>query len=543
MPLSLSRLPQNPNFVLRGAGDVPVHARQWFELPGRADGSAETWCYTDRLSYAPGARVALHAISTEPRLALEVWSEALRPVRMFEAQGLAAGWADTPEAASASGCGWPEVAGFRIGEDWPSGVYRLVLRAGDAGAAVEHLFVVRPAPSTRPGRLLLIVADATWTAYNDWGGSNHYEGIVDPDSNRFSARLSIHRPLARGMVRLPPDAPRTLPERPPQPGAPVRYPHMEWAWAHGYSKKYASAGWATYERHFAHWAEANGLAIEVATQRDLHARPDILEGVGCAVMVGHDEYWSWEMRDAIDAYVDRGGHVARFAGNFFWQIRMAEDGLSQICHKYRAETDDPYFRGDRAHLTTTLWEAPVVGRPGRATFGLDGSRGVYAGWGGLAAHGAGGFILYRPEHWAFAGTGLGYGDVIGAGARIFGYEVDGLDHHFSNGLPWPALQPSLPADLEILGHAPARLRETGGAPEDLFVADDDAELVAHLRLGDTSEAALEQVNRGSGMIVAFSRGKGAVFHAGTTEWVAGLMRRDPSVERITRNVLERFAAA
>jgi hypothetical protein len=42
------------------------------------------------------------------------------------------------------------------------------------------------------------------------------------------------------------------------------------------------------------------------------------------------------------------------------------------------------------------------------------------------------------------------------------------------------------------------------------------------------------------MIVSFSRGTGEVFHAGSCEWVAALLRRDAMVERVTRNVLTRF---
>ena len=40
-----------------------------------------------------------------------------------------------------------------------------------------------------------------------------------------------------------------------------------------------------------------------------------------------------------------------------------------------------------------------------------------------------------------------------------------------------------------------------------------------------SDANLEKVKRGNGMIVNFPRGKGEVFHAGSCEWVAGLLRR------------------
>ena len=42
------------------------------------------------------------------------------------------------------------------------------------------------------------------------------------------------------------------------------------------------------------------------------------------------------------------------------------------------------------------------------------------------------------------------------------------------------------------------------------------------------------------MIVNFRRGKGEVFHAGTCEWVAGLLRQDAMIEQVTKNVLDRY---
>jgi hypothetical protein len=62
----------------------------------------------------------------------------------------------------------------------------------------------------------------------------------------------------------------------------------------------------------------------------LHFNPEILHGYDCVVRVGHDEYWTWEMRDAIDEYVERGGRVARFAGNFMWQTRFEPGGKRQV---------------------------------------------------------------------------------------------------------------------------------------------------------------------------------------------------------------------
>jgi hypothetical protein len=44
------------------------------------------------------------------------------------------------------------------------------------------------------------------------------------------------------------------------------------------------------------------------------------------VSVGHDEYWSAGMRDAVEAHVARGGGAAFFSGNVaYWRIRY-EDG-------------------------------------------------------------------------------------------------------------------------------------------------------------------------------------------------------------------------
>ncbi|TIW38067.1 MAG: hypothetical protein E5V61_32665, partial [Mesorhizobium sp.] len=88
-------------------------------------------------------------------------------------------------------------------------------------------------------------------------------------------------------------------------------------------------------------------------------------------------YWTWEMRDAVDAFVERGGHAARFAGNFMWQTRLEDEGRRQVCYKYRARAEDPAYRGDVTRATNS-WEAPEIGRPGSATFGLNATRGVYA---------------------------------------------------------------------------------------------------------------------------------------------------------------------
>lgn len=536
MMLPTNPHPSNPHMLVRGDPDAPVAHRQWYEAAG-VSGGPECWVYTDRLSYAPGDTVRIHGISRAGRLRLTIARDAAtRSPRLTRT--VAAGWADTPGDASVKGCGWPVIAEIALGADWPSGAYTLDARAED-GSRAEHLFILRGARTGRAGRIALVTADRTWAAYNDWGGSNHYEGIADPAANRFAPVVSAQRPFARGFVRLPRTAPRPVLHRPPRDGRHPGYPWMEWAFAQGYSKKYASAGWAAYERHFMRWAEAEGFPVDVCTQADLHLRGDALEGYSCAVIVGHDEYWSWEMRDAVEGFVAAGGRLARFAGNFLWQIRLEEGGARQVCYKYEADTFDPLKATDRK---TTAWDAPEVGRPGWTTLGASGCFGVYAGFGGLAPLGSGGFTIARPGHWALDGTGLGYGDVLGAAARVFGYEVDGLPHRVIGGLPEPDPLPGLPDGLQILGTAPARLREEamGADPRSLFVGDADAEFAARAVHGRTDADALDAVDRGSGVIVSFALGRGEVFNAGTCEWVNGLRLRDHGIETVTRNVLRRF---
>jgi hypothetical protein len=507
-------------------------------------GSARIWAYTDKISYEPGDTVRVHASTTEPTFDACVLRDTASPETVLARRAIKGSLHGTPDDCSVRGCGWPVAFEFEIPADWRSATYRLTTSAG-ASAEHHHLFIVRPtsaAAGKAGGRLLLVASTATWTAYNDWGGSNHYEGITGPNGDQYSPVLSLDRPLARGLALLPPEAPRVaLAERPPI-GARPRYPHMEWAYRNGYSKKYASAGWASYDRHFAHWAEREGLAVDIISQTDLHFRPALIERYACLVFVGHDEYWSWEMRDAVDAYVDKGGCVARFAGNFMWQIRLEDEGRRQLCYKYRARAEDPIRSGDRAHLVTDSWEAPEVGRPGALTFGLNATRGLYVGWGACVPRGARGFPIYRPEHWAFAGTGLCYGDVLGSDSHVFGYEVDGLDYVVRGGLAYPSGAEAVPEGLEILALGLSTLAEEGEMARagEMFIGLEDAAFAARTLEGRADAAAIDRVKRGAGMIVSFRRGKGEVFHAGSCEWVAGLIRRDAAVMRVTRNVLERF---
>ncbi len=494
----------------------------YFEVASQDPGRAQVWGYTNALSYAPGEEVALHLMASG-EVRVVVAREGLVPLVVLE-RVVAAGFCATPIDASVAGCGWPERLRFVVPEAWRSGVYTVTMSV--PGHRSQHVFVVKPGqPRTR---VLMILATGTWAAYNDWGGSNHYQRLVGPRQTDAAHEVSLLRPWATGFVSWPQGAPR-IPHASPLLTRP-RYPHMEFARARGVSKKYASSGWAAFERPFALWCEGQGIALDYWTQADLH-RHGVPDGYERAVIVGHDEYWTWQMRDQLEAWVDAGGQVARFAGNFYWQTRLSADLLTQTCWKVGP---DPVTGARR----TTYWDAPEVGRPAVATLGLTGSMGVYAGWSRCAAHGAGGFAVYRPGHWSLRDTGLGYGDVLGASARIFGYEVDGVELGLRHGLPI-AEDPSLAGELEIVGMSPATTlsHHTSAADRDLFIGHLDAEDTARVIYGAVNEETMGRASRGNGCMAQYRRGRGAVFNAGSCEWVNGLILGEPTVERVTRNVL------
>ncbi|MBV6306332.1 GldG family protein [Candidimonas humi] len=529
--------------------DAGLHLSHWYEAPREDPALPEIYVYTDAMSYAPGDEVAFHASCTAARWTLEVWRDGARPQCVYKADDVAGRFTPMPKQAYRDGCDWPVALRWRLPEDAASGFYRVAswcARADGSRFLQHHFFVVRPRTATASSgkKFLFLISTATWTAYNDWGGANAYDGIDGADGKQFSPVLSNQRPWTRGLVWLPPGAPRLCDPLPRGPWEAPRYPTKEWAYTNGYAQYYASAGWAQFERHFAVWAERQGYEFDCITQTDLHYRPQILERYDTVVIAGHDEYWTRQMRETIEQFVERGGSVARFGGNFMWQIRLEDEGRRQVCYKARAKDEDPVAGGPDRALLTGAWEELAVNWPGATTFGVNGMRGVYSSWGGFAPRASRGFTIYRPRHWAFEGLDAHYGDLLGAEAGIFAYEVDGLEYTFRHGLPYPTHEDGAPQSLEILAMAPALYGEEmhDGEGFRYYLKDGGLARKAMALSGDDSPESIARHQYGSGMIVSMTKGRGEVFTAGSCEWVMGLARGCYYTQGVTRNVLGRFLA-
>ena len=216
--------------------------------------------------------------------------------------------------------------------------------------------------------------------------------------------------------------------------------------AHDLGPWVAEAGWSNWEGPFFRWAESQGYAVDVATSTDLHADPLCLAQYKAMLSVGHDEYWSWEMRDAVEEFVDTGGNVAFFSGNnVCWQVRFDPDVAKMTSYNFMGPYSDPVVGTPEQRRMTGLWSDPMIGRPENHLTGVSFTRGGYVRFGYGVPRGSGGYTVWRPEHWVFEGTSLRYGDLFGADQLVVGYEADGCALALENNLPVPTGEDGTPA--------------------------------------------------------------------------------------------------
>jgi hypothetical protein len=482
----------------------------------------EGYCWPQ--SVVPGEPVSLHVSTDAGTFGVEVTREGGDRRTIWGADAVDGRSHPIPRGASADGCGWPMSLEVPVGDDWRSGAYSVTLTAGEERA--HSLFAVRP--GRNPSPILLVLATATTNAYNDWGGPSLYTG---------GTRVSFERPVARGFLDRPRPALRKAQAEPDPEGL----AYFAWARDHGLSPWSGGAGWWTWERPFLAWAEEEGFEIDVAVSQDLELHPEVLDGHRLFLSVGHDEYWSWAMRDAVERFLAAGGNAAFFGGNTCsWHVRF--EGSSMVCFKYRAD-EDPVVETDEAHLITGSWSDRRIGRPEASMTGLSFSRGGYSRYGLGVPRASGAYTVWRPDHWAFEGTDLRYGDALGLADAIVGYEVDGCELTIAGGLPTATHADGAPATLEVLATAPARLWSKDEQPSRYADEPGELEHVAVVLFGDDAATEARRIRHNHAVVAAFEvPGGGTIFNAGCTDWTYGIEGGDPYVRRVTRNVLARLSA-
>jgi hypothetical protein len=481
--------------------------------------------YTGVLSARPGDEVTIHVSTLLDRYDLRIARVGRETEVVWSREGLEGVFFETPADAARNGCDWPAAVTVTVPEAWRSGYYEILAtgRGDDDSEAVFRAFVVvRPATPTAP--ILLVLSTNTYAAYNWYGDANLYWG----ESER-GLRVSLRRPWMPGFLWKPDEYDIHTDSLLSSKNVDDRFWRDS---AHGVPWLTCAAGWANWESVMVAWLERNGYEVDYAINGDLDAEPAALDGYRLVLSVGHDEYWSWNMRDTVESFVAGGGNVCFFSGNVAGeQLRHEDGGGALVCYKAEYRRDPVYATDPRR--ATTFWMHRETARPESRMTGVSMMYAGFSRFHTVALSGPRGHLVYRPEHWIFEGTGIGYGDCLGQNGIILRYELDGCPIRMERGRPFPESFHDAPDSFEILGMAPAAL-EPEGFPPNL------REFIRDQGPADPRVAEYIGDNHGHAVMGIYTE-NGTVFTAGTTDWTNGLTGQDPAVEQITRNLLDRLS--
>ena len=424
----------------------------------------------------------------------------------WQYQGASDVWTANPAPPVRDATGdwkWPGFD-FTVPKGWPSGAYVAVFVKDDGTSGrpdpddptynyYRTLFVITVAPED-PGTgatILYKLPLFTYCAYNYEGSVSLY--AVKGNSNPAQpVKATLRRPGC-GLGGDPWDL----------------------------TDLYDSSSWRQTFSHwdapFISWLESNGYKVDYSTDLDIHKNENgFLQNYSLLLSVGHDEYWSRQMRSNVDDFIKNGGNVAFFSGNTCWW-----------CVEVQDDNNDTALTCNKAN-ESALWQNV---KPSETM--LTGVSYQYGGgwWDDNAKRDSVGFTVQKPDHWVFQGTrlarGVSFGDRDGEG--LVGYECDGAGIRKDAGGNYVLSNTSNnPATFQILG--------VGVLSSNWGDATTAGTLNRERRSGDG--AATMGIWGGDGS-------NGTVFTAATTDWarVLALGTETPSrhyLDRITKNVLNRL---
>ena len=416
--------------------------------------------YASATSVNIGESINLFVSTSDPTYSIEIfrmgWYGGAGGRRMTNAVERTGVMQTIPAPDSVTGiivCHWSNPYTLSIPTTWLSGVYLAKLTGKASGNQNHILFVVRD--DDRPSAILFQSSVTTMQAYNEWGGKSLY-GFNS--SGAQAVKVSFDRPYSSS-------------------NGPNEFLYR-------------------YEYDMVRFLEREGYDVTYQTNIDTHERGDLLLRHRAFLSVGHDEYWSWQMRENVERARDSGTNLGFFAGNVcYWQIRLEDNDRTIVAYKESALSADPIlFDGNAVndYLATTNFRATPVNRPEEQFVGVMTSIVTVDG----------DVVVENTGHWIYAGSGLHDGDHL---KGLGGHEVDKM---FS----------AYPSNTVRLAHS-------------LFTSQVDG----HTDYGD---------------MTIYRAASGAyVFAVGTMQWAWGVDdfnaaahpdRVSAAAQQITRNVLNMF---
>ena len=268
---------------------------------------------------------------------------------------------------------------------WPAGSYLLRL---DAANGPQRYVPITVRSANTAGKVVILNDNTTWQAYNTWGGYSLYQGPDGLSRDRGYA-VSFDRPYSDG----------------------------------------SGAGrFLFFDQAAIAVAEHAGVPLAYETDVDLDQHPGLLAGARAVITLGHDEYYSLAMRNALVTARNAGTNLAFLGANAIYRhIRFADGDRVIIC--YKDASIDPLSGKDDAD-TTQQWRQAPDPRPESVITGV-----LYE-CNPVSAP----YVVYDPANWIFAGTGAYKGESF---AGMVGPEYDRLNPQ----VPYPR-------PVHVLAHSP-----------------------------------------------------------------------------------------
>ena len=381
---------------------------------------------------------------------------------------------DDPKIGLRSCTNWRTSYTLVVPRDWVSGIYLAVLTRRDDGRQSVVPFIVRD--DERQAGILYQYDLSTYQAYNNYGGKSLYSFNSGHCPTVAEAPRAVEVSLAR---------PHVVPPTDPTSYFRVEYPMVSWLEAQGYDVSYSTS---------------------LDTHRSgLDGQPNELLEHRVFLAVGHDEYWSTEMRSAMTQARDAGVHLAFFTGNTgYWKIRFEPDpwtgGADLVMVSYKTAESGPE---DPSGDPTSLWRDPAgPNRPENELIGIMFNGGNASVFFPLRV------TAELADDQVFRNTGLEDmlpGTYVDIGRQLVGWEWDAV-------------------------------ADNGMSPEGLTV------LATTPFYGELASDYAERYVVGTGFsnTTRYTAPSGAmVFAAGTIQWAWGLAIVEPDlrIQQITYNVL------
>jgi putative cell wall-binding protein len=230
-------------------------------------------------------------------------------------------------------CNWSVGWQLTVPQDWLSGLYLAVFTNASGYQWSDPFTVTEP---TRASQIVLVDPVNNYQAYNEWPydqvyGKNFYTGFgpMTVQGTAAAVKVSFDRPYQQ---------------------------------EHGAGERDRGSNWA------ARWLEQQGYDVTYGTSTDLQNNTLNLLNYKVYLSPNHDEYWSAQMYDKVQAAQQAGVSLAFLSANsIYWQVRSepSTTGVADriiVCYKGGM---DPV----QGPNTTILWRN--VGRPEQALLGAS----------------------------------------------------------------------------------------------------------------------------------------------------------------------------